>query len=49
MKKITILIFKKYHEFWKMIYFKYHPNSYFSDGFVRHYDSLKKIEPSKWS
>lgn len=40
---------KKYHRFFKMIYFNYHPHGYLSDGFVRHYNALKKLEPDKWS
>ena len=40
---------KKYYRFWKMIYFNYHPHSYFSDGFVKHYNKLKQLEPDKWS
>jgi hypothetical protein len=40
---------KKYHRFWKMIYWNYHPHNYFSDGFVKHYNKLKELEPDKWS
>lgn len=44
-----IKIKKIYHRFWKMLYWKYHPYSYFSDGFVKHYNRLKELEPDKWS
>lgn len=44
-----IKIKKIYHRFWKMLYWTYHPHSYFSDGFVKHYNKLKELEPDKWS
>jgi hypothetical protein len=49
MGKHYIEFMKKYHRFWKMIYFNYHPHNYFSDGFVKHYNALKKLEPGKWN
>ena len=39
---------KKYHRFFKMIYWNYHPYGYFSNGFIRHYCKLKRLEPGKW-